>query len=65
MALVTWAMGVLVVRRRRHFGMSAEAHRIELAATRGMRDARRHARSLHHIGGAAGISRLHGRDSRD
>jgi hypothetical protein len=62
-ALVAWATGVLVRRERRRLGTSAEAHRIESAATRGVRDARRHARSLHHNGGAGGISRLDDRDS--
>ncbi|WP_189841198.1 hypothetical protein [Streptomyces umbrinus] len=62
--LVTWATGVLVQRERQRLGTSAEAHRIESAATRGIRDARRHARSLHHIGGAGGISRLPDHDPR-
>jgi dihydroorotate dehydrogenase len=60
--LVTWATRVLVRRERKRLGISAEAHRIESTATRGIRDARRHARSLHHIGGAGGISRLRDRD---
>ncbi|WP_405541467.1 hypothetical protein OG478_03535 [Streptomyces phaeochromogenes] len=61
---MTWATGVLVRRERQRLGTSAEAHRIESVATRGIRDARRHARSLHHIGGAGGISRLPDHDPR-
>ncbi|MEV7891752.1 hypothetical protein ACWD3I_48120 [Streptomyces sp. NPDC002817] len=60
--LGAWAIGVLVRRDRRRLGTSEEAHRIESAATRRIRDTRRHARALHHIGGGAGISRLDDRD---
>ncbi|MEV0222491.1 hypothetical protein [Streptomyces sp. NPDC050704] len=56
--IVAWATVVLVRRDRRRPALGPEAHRIEAAATRGIRDARRHARSLNHIGGAGGIDRL-------
>ncbi|MFJ4791079.1 hypothetical protein [Streptomyces sp. NPDC088794] len=56
--LMAWAIGVLVRRERRRPENSAEAQRIEAVATRSIRDTRRRARALHHIGGAAGISRL-------
>ncbi|MGW3413125.1 hypothetical protein [Streptomyces sp. NPDC000888] len=62
--LMTWAIGVLVRRERRRPGTSEEAQRIEVAATSGIRDMRRRARALHHIGGAAGIGRLDDRDVR-
>ncbi|MEU6379304.1 hypothetical protein [Streptomyces sp. NPDC046909] len=61
-ALVAWAIGVLVRRERRRLGTSAEGHRIESAATRRIRDTRRYARVLHHIGGGAGIGRIDDRD---
>ncbi|TLS44034.1 hypothetical protein FE633_22355 [Streptomyces montanus] len=60
--VLAWATGVLVRRERRRLGTSAEAHRIESAATRGIRDARRRARALHHTGGSGGISRMDVRD---
>lgn len=62
--LMAWAIGVLVRRERRRPGRSVEAQRIEVAATRGIRDTRRRARALHHVGGAAGIGRLDDRDVR-
>jgi hypothetical protein len=62
LGLVAWATGVLVRRDRRRIGTGADAHRIESAATRGLRDARRRARALHHIGGSGGISRWDMRD---
>ncbi|MFE9642612.1 hypothetical protein ACFYO0_00310 [Streptomyces sp. NPDC006365] len=58
LGLVAWATTVLIRRERRRPERTADAHRIESAATRGIRDARRRARALDRIGGAGGISRL-------
>jgi hypothetical protein len=63
-AIVAWAVGVLVRRERRRFEAGTDTHRIEAAATRGVRDTRRRARAVHHIGGAAGIGRVDDRDTR-
>ncbi|WP_328773076.1 hypothetical protein [Streptomyces sp. NBC_00286] len=61
LGLVAWATTVLIQRERRRPELTAESHRIELAAMQGIRDARRRARALHRIGGDGGISRLDGR----
>ncbi|GAA2636198.1 hypothetical protein [Streptomyces vastus] len=58
LGLVAWAATVLIRRERRRPETTADAHRIESAATQGIRDARRRARALDRIGGAGGISRL-------
>lgn len=60
--LMAWAIGVLVRRERRRLGAGPDTLRIEAAATRSIRDTRRRARALHHLGGAAGIGRLDDRD---
>ncbi|NGO12157.1 hypothetical protein G5C60_32275 [Streptomyces sp. HC44] len=62
LGLVVWATGVLIRRESRRLETTAEGHRIESAATQGIRDARRRARALHRMGGAGGISRLDVRD---
>ena len=62
LGLVAWATVVLIRRDRRRLETTADAHRIESAATQGIRDARRRARALHRMGGAGGISRLDVRD---
>jgi hypothetical protein len=62
LGLVAWATTVLIRRERRRPEMTADAHRIESAATAGIRDARRRARALDRIGGGGGISRLDGRE---
>lgn len=57
-------MAVLVRRERRRIPLNPEAHRIEAAATRGLRDARRQAHAYQHFADANGVSALRDRDSR-
>jgi Flp pilus assembly protein TadB len=60
-AVVAAAMIVLVRRERRRTDSSPEARRIEAAATRGLRDARRQAHAYQHF---SGVSALRDHDSR-
>ncbi|MFF3406455.1 hypothetical protein ACFYW8_09615 [Streptomyces sp. NPDC002742] len=63
--IVAAAAVVLVRRDRRRMAASPEARRIETAATRGLRDARRQAHAYEHFSDASGsISALRDRDSR-
>jgi hypothetical protein len=59
----TAGIAVLIRRERRRLGTSLEARRIESAATRGIRDARRQAHAYQHFNDAGGISSLRDRDS--
>jgi hypothetical protein len=64
-SIVAAAMIVLVRRDRRRMAASPEAQRIEAAATRSFRDARRQAHVYEHFSDASGsISALRDRDSR-
>ncbi|GHJ36801.1 hypothetical protein [Streptomyces sp. TS71-3] len=58
------ALTVLVRRERRRMDSSPEALRIEAAARRGLRDARRLAHARQHFNDAGGVSALRDRDSR-
>ncbi|MDQ0947169.1 hypothetical protein QFZ24_001092 [Streptomyces phaeochromogenes] len=62
-SIVAAAMTVLVRRRRRRPDSGSEAQRIEAAATRGVRDARRQAHAHQHFNDVGGISALRDRDS--
>lgn len=55
---------VLVGRRKRRFDSGPEAQRIEAAATKGMRDARRRAHASQYFNDGGGISALRDRDPR-
>ncbi|MEU1600158.1 hypothetical protein ABZ468_47225 [Streptomyces sp. NPDC005708] len=63
-AVVAAAMIVLVRRERRRSVSSPEARRIEAAATRGLRDARRQAHAYQHFSDSSGVSALRDRDAR-
>ena len=64
-SVVATAMTVLVRRDRRRTAASPEARRIEAAATRDFRDARRQAHGYQHFSDASGsVSALRDRDSR-
>ncbi|RZU28820.1 hypothetical protein EV284_6155 [Streptomyces sp. BK022] len=60
--VLAWSVTVLVRRDRRRSPGSPEALRIEAAATRGLRDARRRAHAFHHFGDIDGVSALRDRD---
>jgi hypothetical protein len=57
------AVAVLVRRDRRRHGVSADGQRIERAATRGMREARRDTRVVREWSGASVIRSVRDRDS--
>jgi LPXTG-motif cell wall-anchored protein len=63
-AVLGAAITVLVRRERRRMPLGADTHRIEAAATRGFRDARRQAHAYHHFADSTGVSALRDRDSR-
>jgi Tfp pilus assembly protein PilX len=63
-SIVAVAMTVLVRRERRRVPLNPEVHRIEAAATRGLRDARRQAHAAQHFADGSGVSALWDRDSR-
>ncbi|WP_030810507.1 hypothetical protein [Streptomyces sp. NRRL F-2799] len=60
--VLAWSVTVLVRRDRRRSPSSPEAGRIEAAATRGLRDARRQAHVFHHFNDINGVSALRDRD---
>ncbi|MDQ0990682.1 hypothetical protein [Streptomyces sp. V3I7] len=62
-SIVAAAATVLIRRDRRRMDSSPEAQRIEAAATRGIRDARRQAHAYQHFNDASGVSALRDRDS--
>jgi ABC-type nickel/cobalt efflux system permease component RcnA len=62
--VLTLAITVLVRRDRRRMPLDPDGHRIEAAATRGLRDARRQAHTYHHFADTNGVSALRDRDSR-
>lgn len=62
-SIVAASAVVLVRREQRRMAPSPEAQRIEAAATRGIRDARRQAHAYHHFNDAGGVSALRDRDS--
>ncbi|MFI6274903.1 hypothetical protein [Streptomyces sp. NPDC050988] len=62
-SVVVAAAIVLVGRQRRRMDSGPEARRIEAAATRGVRDARRQAHAQQHFNDAGGIGALRDRDS--
>ncbi|MEU9186848.1 hypothetical protein AB0D14_20330 [Streptomyces sp. NPDC048484] len=64
LSIMAAAVFVLVGRHRRRLASSSEAQRIEAAATRGIRDARRQAHAFHHFDDGGGVSALRDRDSR-
>jgi Tfp pilus assembly protein FimT len=63
-AMLAVPMTVLVRRERRRMPLNPEAHRIEAAATRGFRGARRQAHAYQHFSDLNGVSALRDRDSR-
>ncbi|MEU9784684.1 hypothetical protein AB0H92_27595 [Streptomyces phaeochromogenes] len=63
-SIVTVAVTVLVGRQRRRMDSGPDARRIETAASRGVRDARRQAHAQQHFNDAGGLSALRDRDSR-
>jgi len=58
------AVTVLVRRQRRRMDPGSEAWRIEAAATRGIRDARRQAHAQQYFNDGGGLSAVRDRDSR-
>jgi hypothetical protein len=62
-SLMAAAVTVLIRRDRRRMDPNPESQRIEAAATRGVRDARRQARAHQHFNDGRGISALRDRDS--
>ncbi|MEU6818937.1 hypothetical protein [Streptomyces sp. NPDC046860] len=60
--VLAWSVTVLVRRDRRRSPSGPEARRIEAAATRGLRDARRRAHTLHRFNDVDGVSALRDRD---
>ncbi|MFD3374286.1 MULTISPECIES: hypothetical protein [unclassified Streptomyces] len=62
-SIVTAAVTVLVGRQRRRMESGPESRRIEGAATRGVREARRQAHAQQHFNDAGGFSALRDRDS--
>ncbi|MGW2649767.1 hypothetical protein ACWC2T_33880 [Streptomyces sp. NPDC001393] len=62
-AILAVPMTVLVRRERRRIPLNPEAHRIEAAATRGLRDARRQAHAYQHFADVNGVSALRDRDA--
>ncbi|MGA6227305.1 hypothetical protein ACPESV_44060 [Streptomyces umbrinus] len=64
LSIVTAAVTVLVGRQRRRTDSGPEARRIEAAATRGVRDARRQAHAQQYFNDAGGLGALRDRDSR-
>ncbi|MGW7241585.1 hypothetical protein [Streptomyces sp. NPDC054804] len=65
MSIVAAAVITLVRRDRRRMAAGPEAQRIEAAATRTFRDARRQAHTYEHFGDAgSGINALRNRDCR-
>jgi hypothetical protein len=62
-AVLAAALTVLVRRERRRSVSSPEGRRIETAATRGLRDARRQAHARQHFNDGGGISALRDHDS--
>ncbi|MGX1910019.1 hypothetical protein ACWIID_14300 [Streptomyces phaeochromogenes] len=63
LSIAAAAVIVLVGRQRRRMESGSEARRIEAAATRGVRDARRQAHAQQHFNDAGGFSALRDRDS--
>ena len=63
-SILAVAMTVLVRRERLRVPLNPEAHRIEAAATRGLRDARGQAHASQHFADGSGVSALRDRDSR-
>lgn len=63
-AMLAVPMTVLVRRERRRMPVNPEAHRIEAAATRGFRGARRQAHAYQYFSDLNGVSALRDRDSR-
>ncbi|MEU5302828.1 hypothetical protein ACH4YO_18165 [Streptomyces noursei] len=63
-AVLAIPMTVLARRERRRIPLNPDAQRIEAAATRGLRDARRQAHAYHHFADTNGVSALRDRDSR-
>ncbi|WP_159056475.1 hypothetical protein [Streptomyces yokosukanensis] len=61
-SLLAVPMIVLVRRERRRMPLNPEAHRIEAAATRGLRDARGQAHAYQHFADVNGVSALRNRD---
>ncbi len=61
--IVAAAVTVLIRRDRRRMDSNPEAQRIEAAATRGVRDARRQAHAHQHFNDAGGIGAMRDRDS--
>ncbi|MEU9900439.1 hypothetical protein AB0H69_42300 [Streptomyces phaeochromogenes] len=62
-SILTAAVTVLVGRQRRRMHSRPEARRIESAATRGVRDARRQAHAQQYFKNAGGLAALRDRDS--
>ena len=62
-SIVAAAVTVLVGRQRRRMDFGPEARRIEAAATRGVRDARRQAHAQQHFNDAGGLGAPRNRDS--
>ncbi|MFF7386634.1 hypothetical protein [Streptomyces griseoluteus] len=60
--VLAWSVTVLVRRDRRRPPGGPEARRIEAAATRGLRDARRRAHAFHRFDDINGVSALRDRD---
>lgn len=63
-SIVTVAVAVLVGRQRRRMDSGPQAWRIEAAATKGVRDARRQAHAQQHFNDGGGLGALRDRDSR-
>lgn len=62
-AILTGAITALVRRDRRRIALHPDGHRIEAAATQGLRDAHRQAHAYHHFADTNGVSALRNRDS--
>ncbi|MGW3420109.1 hypothetical protein [Streptomyces phaeochromogenes] len=62
-SIVAAAVTVLVGRQRRRMDFGPDALRIEAAATRGVRDARRQAHAQQHFNDAGGFGAPRDRDS--
>jgi hypothetical protein len=63
-SILAVVMNLLVRRERRRLPLNPEAHRIEGAAIRGLRDARRQAHAYQRFADVNGVSALRDRDSR-
>lgn len=62
-SILTAAVTVLVGRQRRRMDSGPEARRIESAATKGVRDARRQAHAQQHFNDVGPLGALRDRDS--